>query len=48
MNFLITGTNQISVDNFFDDFYRYLVKNVGRARKDLGMRIQYEEKRGQF
>ena len=46
MNFLITGTNQISVDNFFDDFYRYLVKNVGRARKDLGMRIQYDEETG--
>ena len=46
MNFLITGTNQISVDNFFDDFYRYLVKNVGRSRKDLGMRIQYDEETG--
>ena len=42
MTFLYTGTNQISVDLFFDNFYRYLVKNVGRARKDLGMRIQYD------
>ena len=46
MTFLYTGANQISVNNFFDDFYRYLVKNVGRARKDLDMRIQYDEETG--
>ena len=39
---LITGTNQSSVDNYFDELILLSFKNLGRARKFLGMRIQYD------
>ncbi|CAI5730849.1 unnamed protein product [Peronospora farinosa] len=43
---IVTGMDQRAVDNFFGELISLSVKDLGPARKFLGMRIQYEEEKG--
>ena len=43
---LVTGSDQGSVDSFFDELTSLSVKDLGCARKFLGMRVQYTDEDG--
>ena len=43
---LVTGSDQGSVDSFFDKLTSLSVKDLGCARKFLGMRVQYTDEDG--
>ncbi|OWY96906.1 putative mitochondrial protein [Phytophthora megakarya] len=43
---LVTGTQQYAVDVFFDELKSLEIRDLGRAHKFLGMRIEYSDKDG--
>ena len=43
---LVTGTDQSAVDGLFGELGSLSIKDLGRARKFLGMRISYDDDKG--
>ncbi|KAG3156636.1 hypothetical protein PC128_g21833 [Phytophthora cactorum] len=45
-NLLVTGTRQDAVDASFEELASLSIKNLGRAHKFLGMRVNYDDVNG--